>query len=133
MTDFYLTLPSNVNGAVNTTAHYRTELPQTIDLYGEWRVALTEIQYPYSWNNVGFNSAADGMIVIRIYDEDKPTAVNIELTDYPDIQTLVTSISKAIKRRGGEMCQMLEVDGTDIHDALTIDEVPVQDLAHWQH
>jgi hypothetical protein len=31
------------------------------------------------------------------------------------------------------MRQMLEVDEADIHDALTIDEVPVQDLSHWQH
>jgi len=30
-------------------------LPQTITLEGEWEVALTEIHYPHSWNNVQRN------------------------------------------------------------------------------
>ena len=54
-TQFYLWLPSNSSMDVfpsNTLSEYRVQLPQTIQLAGEWEVALTEIQYPHSWNNV---------------------------------------------------------------------------------
>ena len=36
----------------NTLTEYRVGLPQTITLEGEWEVALTEIHYPHSWNNI---------------------------------------------------------------------------------
>ena len=34
-------------------AHYITDLPQRIDLTGEWECGLAEIQYPHTWYNVG--------------------------------------------------------------------------------
>ena len=54
-TDFYLTLPSNASMKMypdNTLAHYITDLPQRIDLTGEWECGLAEIQYPHTWYNV---------------------------------------------------------------------------------
>ena len=36
----------------NTLTEYRVGLPQTINLEGDWEVALTEVHYPQSWNNV---------------------------------------------------------------------------------
>ena len=39
----------------NTLTEYRVCLPQTISLTGDWEVALTEIHYPHSWNNVQEN------------------------------------------------------------------------------
>ncbi len=42
-TDFYLTLPSNASMKMypdNTLAHYITNLPQRIDLTGEWECGL---------------------------------------------------------------------------------------------
>ena len=51
MTDFYLTLPSNSNVS-NSTCKFSTRLPRKIELKGSWEVALVEIQYPYSWNNI---------------------------------------------------------------------------------
>ena len=53
--DFYLTLPSNASMKMypdNTLAHYITYLPQRIDLTGEWKCGLAEIQYPYTWCNI---------------------------------------------------------------------------------
>ena len=58
VTQFYLHLPSNASldkFPTNTLTEYRVCLPQTISLTGEWEVALTEIHYPRSWNNVQGN------------------------------------------------------------------------------
>ena len=55
---FYLHLPSNSSldkFSNNTLTEYRVCLPQTISLTGDWKVALTEIHYPHSWNNVQEN------------------------------------------------------------------------------
>ncbi|CAH3136020.1 unnamed protein product, partial [Porites lobata] len=52
---FYLHLPSNSSldkFPHNTLTEYRVSLPQTLNLTGEWEVALTEIHYPHSWNNI---------------------------------------------------------------------------------
>ena len=49
--DFYLTLPSNASMNMypdNTLA----DLPQRIDLSGEWECGLAEIQYPHTWYNI---------------------------------------------------------------------------------
>ena len=46
---FFVILPSNSSMHVypdNTTTHFATYLPRQIELYGEWEVALTEIQIP---------------------------------------------------------------------------------------
>ena len=58
VTQFYLHLPSNSSldkFPNNTLTEYWVCLPQTISLTGEWEVALTEIHYPHSWNNVQGN------------------------------------------------------------------------------
>ena len=55
---FYLHLPSNASldkFANNTLTEYRVGLPQTVSLTGDWEVALTEIHYLHSWNNVQGN------------------------------------------------------------------------------
>ena len=53
--DFYMTLPSNASMLVypdNILAHYITDLPHRIDLFGEWECGRAEIQYPHTWYNV---------------------------------------------------------------------------------
>ena len=53
MKHLYLTLPSNSpEFPENTPANFRVKLPNPIHLIGEWEMALVEIQYPFSWNNV---------------------------------------------------------------------------------
>ena len=54
--DFYLTLPSKASMKMypdNTLYPYITDLPQHIDLTGEWECGLAEIQYPHTWYNIG--------------------------------------------------------------------------------
>ena len=58
VTQFYLHLPSNSSldkFPNNTVSEYRVGLPETISLTGEWEMALTEIHYPHTWNNVHGN------------------------------------------------------------------------------
>ena len=53
---FYLHLNSSLDKFPNNTlTEYRVCLPQTISMTGDWEVALTEIHYPHSWNNVQEN------------------------------------------------------------------------------
>jgi hypothetical protein len=52
--DFYLTAPSNASLDVfpdNTLTSFKIRTVKPIDL-AKYQVALTEIQYPYSWFNV---------------------------------------------------------------------------------
>ena len=58
VTQFYWHLPSNASldkFPTNTLTEYGVCLPRTISLTGDWEVALTEIHYPHSWNNVQGN------------------------------------------------------------------------------
>ena len=58
VTQFYLHLPSNSSldkFPNNTLTEYRVGLSQTVNLTGDWELALTEINYPHSWNNVRGN------------------------------------------------------------------------------
>ena len=53
---FYITLPSNVQSPSyhsNKISHYLTILPKAVQVDSEqWEVALCEISYPHSWNNI---------------------------------------------------------------------------------
>ena len=53
--DFFVTLPSNSSldhFPANNPSEFKTKLAQPIALRGHWEVALAEIQYCQSWNNV---------------------------------------------------------------------------------
>jgi hypothetical protein len=52
---FYITLPSNSSMFFypsNTLTNYVTKLPQAVDLTGEWKVGLFELQFPVSYYNL---------------------------------------------------------------------------------
>ena len=54
-TQFYLTLPSNSSLEYfpnNTVANFKVKLAESVELTGEWEVALAEIQYPHSWSTI---------------------------------------------------------------------------------
>lgn len=67
---FYITLPSDSSTKYfpnNTTSKFRTYLPEVVKLTGSYEVALTEISYPRTWNNVKEDST------IRIWSTDAKT------------------------------------------------------------
>lgn len=74
--DFYITLFSNSSMDFykeNKTSSYTVQLPRSMSLSGDWSVALTEFQYPYSFFNV-----QDGDNEIRI----KTLLITTEIKDW---------------------------------------------------
>ncbi|GFT78283.1 uncharacterized protein TNCV_4451421 [Trichonephila clavipes] len=52
---FYVTLPSDSSMHFfpeNKISHFKTQLPSSVYLNGEWEVGLSEIIFPHSWLNV---------------------------------------------------------------------------------
>ena len=82
MQDFYITLPSNTPNSDrrNTTSNFRVRLPEEIQLSGgEWEVALVEIQFPCSWNNVT-DQYEDGTVYHElIHSTLKQNEIEVEL------------------------------------------------------
>lgn len=53
--DFHVLLPSNASPSIyatNTPSNFKVELPQRVDLKGDWRVGLLEMNYVNSLLNV---------------------------------------------------------------------------------
>ena len=102
--DFYMNLPSNThdNQHDNTTSTFRIRLPHEVRLFGEWEVALVEIQYPRSWNNTTDDKARLGMqnneIVFRAVDFERisiPKVATIIPSYYRNVEHLLTAIQNA--------------------------------------
>lgn len=56
MDQFFLTLPSNSSMSIypgNKTSHYRTRLPSSIELHGDYEVALVEASFPFTFSHFG--------------------------------------------------------------------------------
>ena len=75
---FHLTLPSDGSMETfpdNTLAHFKTLLPQTLDLSeGEWEVGLTEMMFPNNLENI--DDVTEAMVDILI-----PTHLNVRPKD----------------------------------------------------
>lgn len=74
MTDFYMTLFSNSSMGFhrdNKTSSFTVQLPRHMSLSGDWKVALTEIQYPYSFFNVHDNQNIIEIQSVKVTDELK--------------------------------------------------------------
>ena len=51
--EIQVTLASNVKSNVrNKPADFETTLAKTLDLLGEWEVALIDLSYPHNWMNL---------------------------------------------------------------------------------
>ena len=95
---FYLHLPSNASldkFPNNTLTKYWVCLPQTISLTGDWEVALTEIHYPHSWNNV------QGNFENRLYLRNKELdgmweALTVPPGHYSSVADVLTKINQVV-------------------------------------
>jgi hypothetical protein len=99
MDHFTVTLPSNSSMKYytnNTTAHFITQLRETISLHGDWEVGLVEIHYPQTFFNV---SKGDNYIKIlfTISGEERKSEVPMTLFVppgyYRDEQELVAAVN----------------------------------------
>ena len=73
-------------------------LPQIITLEGEWEVALTEIHYPHSWNNV------QGNFLNRFFLHNQEQrevweVIIIPPGHYSSIDDLITTINEAVSKK----------------------------------
>ena len=100
-THFYLTPPSNASMDVfpdNKTTGYRVQLPQSIDLEGEWEVGLYSITYPHVWytleNIPGSNYAYYGMPSGGFY------SFVFEYGHYTAVEDLIKAINTGLVATG---------------------------------
>ena len=96
-TDFYMTLPSNASMKThinNTLTHCITDLPQRIDLTGEWDCGLTEMQYPHTWYNVTENDVC--LLLNTIGASDTSRRTKLSCGYYDDPLTLLYHVNKGL-------------------------------------
>ena len=92
MADFYLTLPSNTVGD-NLSCDYRVHLPDVIHLNGEWEVALAEIMYVKSWNNLRYTDVQLGLML----SNDVNVWMHVPAGHYDSIEQLIKAIHMTLK------------------------------------
>ena len=119
---FYITLPSNSSNALfkNRPENYKVQLARPLELDGKWELALTEIQYPSSWNNINedcefrmdismlssITSASDKILpddeMNIMLDDKEPSTLKINCGirkgNYTSITALCNSINDTIEK-----------------------------------
>ncbi|MCP4345348.1 MAG: hypothetical protein GY795_07460 [Desulfobacterales bacterium] len=90
MNDFYITLPSNTS-PTNTIGKFSVHLPNKLSLDGQWEVALAEIQYPHSWNNIHGNTDKDNVIQVT-FEDNLTVSVFVPSGYYGTIYELLAAI-----------------------------------------
>ncbi len=101
--NMYLILPSNTGDySSNTTNSFRVRLPNPVSFNGDWEVALTEIQYPVSWNTV---KNAEGRIRLsyRHNTLNVPILIRIQPGYYGSVDELLAAIEYSIEREGKKL------------------------------
>ena len=99
--EMFVTLPNWTSQSLfptNTTGDFYVKLPKQIDLYGEWKVALTSFNIQKNWYNI-----VEGNNYVDIYSIDNPQGIvcKIEEGCYDNIHTLVNSLNTSIKKYFG--------------------------------
>ena len=98
-TQFYLTLPSNSSMAYfpnNTVANFRVKLAETIDLPGQWEVALVGLHYPHTWPTIkkGVQQTFLYNLGAGLKDE---TAILKEVY-YPSLEQLIKALNASMSK-----------------------------------
>ena len=99
MSHFYLTLPSNSSMGCypdNTAARFTTKLPTSIDLSGDWEVALAEITYPREIYNIRDDDCT--VAVYDMYDINNSRVCEFSLPKgtYSDASDIVNAINEKL-------------------------------------
>ena len=97
---FYVTLPSNACHDIypdNNNSSYTVQLSQPIELVGPYEVALAEIMYCATWNNIV--SLEDYFVVKHdARPELPPTYCKIPSGNYETIEELVKEMNAILKK-----------------------------------
>lgn len=101
---FHMILPSNSSMRYfpeNTTTSFTTELPQQVDLHGQWEMALSEIQFPYSFFHI---RPGEGWVVflgiMHQPTKKEVTIGNINITPgvYSSLSELLRALNEGSER-----------------------------------
>ena len=92
MADFYITLPSNTV-AGNLSCDFRVHLPDSIHLAGNWEVALAEIMYVKSWNNLNQTGIQLGFVLAN----DVNVWMRIPNSHYENVEQILLAIHNTIE------------------------------------
>ena len=110
MGDFFLTLPSNVS-KTDKTNKYCVNLPKRIQLDGKWEVALVEIQYPFSWNNISGLIQPDGTTdnwIDVTFANGYQTTLFVPPGFYPTVEKLIDAINYGKEKLSKSLAKTLE-------------------------
>ena len=104
--EFFIHLPSNVQTDYtkeNTPSHYHTTLPRPFEIDpSEWRVALYEITYPHTWNNV---SKPGNRLQLTVVDDNGRAhmkTVHIDPAYFSNGYDLGRAVTREIDIKGGK-------------------------------
>lgn len=95
--DFYLTLTSDNCDTYypsNTISRFTTYLPRNVVFHGDWRIGLSEIQFPNSFNHVNADEAVIMFIENAQANPSTPVQCMIPHGVYPDIDSLIRCINR---------------------------------------
>lgn len=107
MASFHVYLPSNTKTG-NSTNNFTVDLPETIQLTGDWEVALEEILYPYSWFNLTGENRNNTFRLVTMEPDDKGvlstryTTCTIPIRHYAHIEELLSIMNDALQAKAKE-------------------------------
>ena len=98
-TQFYLTLPSNSSMSYfpnNTVANFRVKLAETIDLPGQWEVALVELYYPHTWPTV--TKGVQQTFLYKLGADLKYQTAILKDVYYPFLEQLIKALNAGMSK-----------------------------------
>ena len=104
MSQFYMNLPSNASLKTypkNTVASYTTHLPSSVQLSGQWEVALAEFSYPRTWYNI-----VQGQCHAILHDKrDSGTTIVLHVPEgyYNNIEEIVRILNEEFRVFGNRV------------------------------
>ena len=96
-TQFYLTLPSNSSMAYfpnNTVANFRGKLAETIDLPGQWEVALVGLHYPHTWPTI--KKGVQQTFLYNLGADLKDETAILKEVYYPSLEQLIKALNASM-------------------------------------
>lgn len=104
---FYITLPSNACRNIfpeNDSSNYTITLSQPIELQGPYEVALAEISYCHTWNNIVFEENSFDVVQHNLQSnpttplKEPPIQLRIPTGNYESVAELLKEINSLLKK-----------------------------------
>ena len=84
--------------AENTSNEFTIHLPDPIELEGTgWEVALVELTYPHSWNNISAENDGNAIKVYELNGRESVATFHVPPSYYDSVETLLKVIKNRLK------------------------------------